>query len=227
MADYTWLYFDLDNTILDFSKASKLAFFDIFKEMDLPMTDLDYDIYSDINHTVWVEFEKGQIGALELRTRRWKLFADDRSLDIDPRKVNAAYFAHISQNPIYVPGAESILAKLKDKYKLAIITNGLAEVQIPRLHITGLDKIFDPIVISEEIGVAKPAAAFFDYVQKLTGHPATEEVLVIGDSLNSDIRGGINYGFDTCWYNYYKAENKSEYHATYEITELSALLELL
>jgi len=227
MAGYTWLYFDLDNTILDFSAASKLAFFDIFKELGFTLNQEDYELYSSINHGVWVEFEKGQLGALELRTKRWKLFAEKRDLDLNPTSVNAAYFAHISRNPIYVPGAKSLLDQLSGKYQLALITNGLAEVQNPRLRLTGLDKVFSPIVISEEIGVAKPTEAFFDYVQEQTGHPLAEEVLVIGDSLNSDIRGGINYGFDTCWYNYYRSENMTEYHATYEITEISALLEIL
>ena len=114
---------------------------------------------------------------MELRTKRWKLFAEKRGLDLNPRSVNAAYFAHISRNPIYVPGAKSLLDQLSGKYQLALITNGLAEVQNPRLQLTGLDKVFSPIVISEEIGVAKPAEAFFEYVQKQTGHPLAEDVL--------------------------------------------------
>lgn len=225
--NYTWLFFDLDNTLLDFNASSKSAFFTYFDKTDLGLGLEDYDRYRVINHQVWVELELGKISFEELKSKRWQVFSDEKRLNLNPLEVNNFYFNHIASNPIYIQGAEALISKLIGKYKLAIITNGLPEVQIPRLSKTGLDKIFDPIVISKSIGYAKPDGAFFDYAYNKAGKPYKEDVLVIGDSLNSDIRGGIQYGFDTCWYNYYAEDNKSEYHATHEVTSMMELESLL
>lgn len=224
---YSWLFFDLDNTLLDFNASSKAAFFSYFDNTDLRLSLEDYDRYRVINHEVWVELELGKISFDELKSKRWQIFSDEKQLGLDALAVNDYYFNHIAANPIYIPSAEQLISKLIGKYKLAIITNGLPEVQLPRLSKTGLDKIFDPIVISQSIGYKKPDEAFFEYAYKKAGEPYKEDVLVIGDSLNSDIRGGIQYGFDTCWYNYYGEDNKSEYHATHEVKNMKELEALL
>jgi len=182
MKNYTWLYFDLDNTLLDFNASSKLSFFAIFKDEGIHFDSDDYAEYKKIS---------------------------------------------LAKNPIYVPGAKEFIEKIKTLYKLAIITNGLPEVQKPRLQLTGMDKIFDPIVISGELGHAKPDERFFSHVHQLTGRPMKEDVLVIGDSLNSHIGGGNYYGFDTCWFNYGGIENKTEYHANYEVSSIAELEALL
>jgi len=227
MSKYNWLYFDLDNTLLDFSTASKNAFYYIFVNHGITMGPDDYQKYSVINHKVWVELEKGLISSEELKIKRWSIFLEQEKINLDPKKINEAYFLHLAYNPIFVNGAKDLLKSLSGKFNLALVTNGLPEVQIPRLRLTGLDQTFKPIVISDEIGVAKPAAGFFDYVQNKCGHPLKEEVLVIGDTLTSDIRGGINYGFDTCWFNPNSADNKTQYHANYEISRINDLSEIL
>lgn len=227
MEKYTWLYFDLDNTILDFDKSSGFAFYDAFDKHLVSLEAKDYKRYKEINHEVWLELEKGNISPEVLKIKRWEIFLKEMNLKLDPEIINNSYFDHIKYNPLYVEGAKALLAELQGRFNLCLITNGLTEVQIPRLRLTGLDKVFDPVVISQEIGVAKPAAAFFDHIQKLNDSPLKESVLVIGDTLTSDIRGGINYGFDTCWYNYGGIENKTEYHPTYTITEIGNLKNIL
>lgn len=224
---YTWLYLDLDNTILDFDKASWFAFYDAFDKYMIEMDREKYKRYKAINHEMWVALEKGQIAAEDLVIKRWEIFIEELGLKADPVVINNSYFDHLGYNPIYVEGAKELIPDLASLYNLCLITNGLARVQIPRLKLTGLEKYFKHIVISEEIGVAKPAAAFFDHVQGLTGHPFKDNVLVVGDTLTSDIRGGINYGLDTCWYDHRGEGNATEYKPTYSIASLSALRTLL
>jgi len=190
MQRYEWLYFDLDNTLLD-------------------------------------ELEKGLISSEALKTKRWRLFVHEMNLDLDPAEINASYFNYLAYNPIYVEGAQSLIQKLHKSYRLALITNGLPELQRPRLELTGLEKYFDPIVISDVIGAAKPDSAFFDYVYEKSGRPSKDQILIIGDTLTSDIRGGINYGIDTCWFNFHGIENKTEYRPTYTISNLAELDKLL
>ncbi len=227
MRKYTWLFFDLDNTLLDFSSASKKAFFHIFNERSIELDDRHYAIYSEINHKMWVELERGKIGFEDLRTGRWQLFMDEIMITEDSVEINNAYFEHIANHPIFIDGAQELIRHVEGKYNLAMITNGLPEVQYPRIKLTELDKYFDPIIISKEIGYSKPDRAFFEYATRKTGNPMNEDVLVIGDSLTSDIRGGINYGYDTCWYNPTKQENQTEYHATYEIDDVRQLISIL
>lgn len=224
---YKWLYFDLDNTILDFDASSELAFYEMFEARGLTLTQNDFKIYKKINKGVWARMEKGLIDHKIVKAERWRLYLETINLEADPLEVNAQYFNIIKTNPIYIDGAESLLENLKDRYRLCLITNGIAEVQWPRIKLKGLENVFDEIVISEEIGISKPMAGFFDHCQKLNGHPNKSDVLIIGDTLGSDIKGGNLYGMDTCWYNYHKEENNSEIQATYNVESLEELLVLL
>lgn len=227
MKRYQWLFFDLDNTILDFGASSKVAFFEIFAAKDLKMSSEDYKAYRDINHEMWVEFEKGKLSTEEVKHLRWDKFFELKKLKLNSKEINAAYFEHIKMNPLWISGAEELLIQLVRTHNICIITNGLSEVQHSRLELAGIKELVHHIVISDAIGVAKPAAAFFDYAFKTTGDPMKEDVLVIGDTLTSDIRGGIDYGVDTCWYNYYGTENETQYRPTYEVKNIGELADNL
>lgn len=223
MKKYDWLLLDLDNTILDFNASSKQAFFKIFNNLG----EADYKLYRDFNHAVWLAFENGHITKDVLKVKRWSDFFEAIKIAADPQKTNDLYFDHIKMNPLFIEGAYQLILDLKRKYNLCIVTNGLSEVQNSRLQLSGLKDRIEHIVISDTIGVAKPESAFFDYTFKLIGRPMLEDVLVIGDTLNSDIRGGIAYGVDTCWYNYYREENETTYRATYEVKNINGLRRLL
>ena len=223
MKKYDWLLFDLDNTILDFNASSRQAFFKIFSDLE----DADYKLYRDFNHAVWVAFENGHITKEVLVLKRWTDFFEANGMKADPQKTNSEYFGHIRMNPLYIEGAYQLLLDLKQQYQLCIITNGLSEVQNSRLQLSGIKDIIKDIVISDTIGVAKPEEAFFDYTFDLIGKPMRDDVLVIGDTLTSDIRGGIEYGVETCWYNYYQGTNETTYRPTYEVTNMGMLRDLL
>jgi FMN phosphatase YigB (HAD superfamily) len=126
-----------------------------------------------------------------------------------------------------IEGASGILDKLSSRYVLTLITNGISSVQRSRLKAAGIEKYFKKIVISEEIGFKKPDKKFFDEALRQNINPLKEEILVIGDSLSSDILGGINYGLDTCWYNPEGKTNTSGITPEYEISSLDELLKIV
>ncbi len=225
--DYEWLFLDLDNTILDFQKSSELAFIFIFSELGLSLSHEDYKRYKEINSAYWLKLEKGDITFDKLKVQRWEDFLSEMNFQADPAALNDAYLDHIAHHPLYIPDALESLQKFHSRYRLMLITNGLANVQLPRLRITGLNEFFEHIVISEQLGYSKPSREFFDHCHGLSGSPMHDMVLVIGDTLTSDIGGGLNYGYHTCWYNYHKSENQSEYRPHYEVQSHKEIQQLL
>lgn len=231
MRKFEYLLFDLDNTLLDFSASSKEAFKVIFESHPFINFDDDYKVYSGINKKVWEDLESGNIDEKKLKTARWSMFFKAKGIsDLDPSETNKRYFDFIGQNPIFVKGAEDILSELKKvDYPMAIITNGLAEVQWPRLKLSGIVELFTPIVISNEIGFAKPDNRFFQYTYDRLEDVDKSRVLVIGDTINSDIKGGNDFGFQTCWFKHKKCsvvkegESKPD-HIINDITELLSIV---
>jgi len=139
--------------------------------------------------------------------------------------VSQRYLRNLALGTDLLEGADAVVHGLLPDYRLALVTNGLQDVQRPRLLNSSLRDCFEHIFISEEIGAAKPTRTYFDAVFAALGQPAREKVLIIGDSLSSDMRGGLDYGIDTCWYN---PKGKSiDLPVTYQIRHLNQLAELL
>ena len=133
------------------------------------------------------------------------------------------YLEQLSEKAVFMHGADKLLEQQYGNYKLGIVTNGLKQVQKPKLIKNNLAHYFNIIVVSDEIGVSKPNVAFFDHVFEEMNFPHKEKVLIIGDSLSSDIRGGNNYGIDTCWI-YLKGKVAHEHNLpTYTIEKLEEL----
>ena len=220
---YEWLLFDLDNTLLDFDRASIIAFQQTLLAFNLSSQPHYYKLYKKVNHKVWQAYEQKAITAIELRSKRFQLFLEAIGKTGDAAQMNATYLSMIVKYSKVLEGVPNLLYNLSQQYKMAIITNGLKEVQRPRLALTQLDHYFSEIIVSDEIGFAKPQKEYFDYVFDKIKQPQKSEVLVIGDSLNSDIQGGNNYGVDTCWYNPSKQKNFTGPQPTYEVEKLSSL----
>lgn len=220
---YDWLLFDLDNTLMDFDEASIIAFQQTLLASNIPSQPHYYKLYKKVNHKVWQSYERKEITAIELRSRRFKLFLKEIGKTGDAKQMNATYLSQIVKHSKVLEGTRELLESLVKNYNLAIITNGLKEVQRPRLALTKIDHYFDAIIVSDEIGYAKPQKEYFDYVFNEIQMPPKVKVLVIGDSLNSDITGGNNYGIDTCWYNPSKQKNTVDIQPTFEINRLSQL----
>ena len=196
-----WLLFDLDNTLLDFDSGAKYALTSTLEEHNFTEIEQLIASYHTINHRCWHRYEVGEIDIPTLKRLRFEIFVEENQLLVDPAVLNRNYLDQLSEQVREIQGARQVLEWSGQHFKLALVTNGFAEVQHPRIEKSDLKRYFEHIVISEEIGSNKPATAFFDHTFDLIDKPAREEVMIIGDSLSSDIKGGSDYGIKTCWYN--------------------------
>jgi 2-haloacid dehalogenase len=222
---YTWLLFDADDTLFDYSRAETSALQGTFEELGMAFEPEFLNIYKRYNQQVWQEFERGHITTLELRIKRFRLLFTEIGVPSNVRNFSVRYLKNHARSSHLFEDVIEILQVLSSRYHLALVTNGLSEVQRPRLERSAIRPFIEKIFISEEIGVAKPETGFFDAVFREIGHPARSQVLIIGDSLSSDMQGGINYGIDTCWFN--PGGKTTELPVTYKINTLKQLLDIL
>ncbi len=224
---YPWLWFDADNTLFDYNRAEATALRNTFHSLSLPYEDGYLDIYQRINQGLWQALEKQEITQADLRYRRFELLLEKLQQSGSPNQMSSAYVEYLTSCTDLIDGAYEVLETLKETSHIAIVTNGLQAVQRGRLAHSTIRDFIDEIIISEEIGAAKPHAAFFDIAFARTGRPAKSDVLVIGDSLTSDMQGGVDYGLATCWYNPTAEPRPADLGITYEIRQLRELLEML
>ena len=224
---FEYLFFDADNTLWDFNLSEKFALFKVITENKIEYDPQHLEAYHRVKKACWHNFENGNLSAADLKSKRFELFCNEFDFKIDAEQMGKSYLQYLSSTDFMIPGALSLLDRFARRHKLVLVTNGIKEVQRRRISNTGLERYFESIVISDEIGVAKPHTDFFDFAFEQVGSPGKEEVLMIGDSLNSDIRGGNNYGITTCWFNPEGAEVNPEILASFEITKLQELIELV
>lgn len=182
-----------------------------------------YADYKKINVQCWYEHEQGIIDRDTLVYQRFKRYFDFVQVDIDPVSSQHQYLLNLSTKPYLNPGAGEVLEWLKGKTRLGYITNGMKEVQRPRLELIGWHEFFETIVVGGEIGHSKPHYGYFHHVQNEMGNPAKSQVLVVGDSLTADIEGARLYGYDTCWYNPGSEKCDLEHSPGYIISHLGEL----
>ncbi len=196
-----WIMFDLDNTLVDFSIASKKALVQTCKDNNLEFNDSFYSTYYKINKKCWEDFEAGIKTAMDIRKERFTHTFDKLGIsNIDGFAFNAEYMKHIVQFTEAYDGIIDMLSTLKSNYVLSIVTNGLKEAQRPRMDLVQITKYFDSIIVSDEIGHSKPSSAYFDIAfNSLENNIDKQDILVVGDSLKSDILGANNYGLKSCW----------------------------
>lgn len=224
---YTWLFFDADDTLFDYGKAEGYALSAALAQTGLPASGDVLPAYQEINQSVWKEFEQGTISAVDLRLVRFARLFERLDLVANAETFSQRYLAALSQAGFLIDGVEPLLTRLAKNYHLGLVTNGLPEVQRPRLLSSGIANFFEFTAISEEIGTAKPDPRFFQAALTLAGHPEPAGVLVIGDSLSSDIRGGCLAGLDTLWYNPARKPADPRWPATYEVQTLAEISNLL
>jgi 2-haloacid dehalogenase len=222
---YSWLLFDADDTLFDYPKAEAKALQWTFEQVGLPFQAYILPVYHKYNSQVWRELEQGQVTPLELRTKRFRLLFDDLGYNTDPQVFSSLYLKNLARGTDLIDGAAEILQQFSGKVHIGLVTNGLADVQRPRLESSSIRPYIEAIFISEELGTAKPSEAYFDLVFRSIGNPPKEDVLMIGDSLTSDMLGGVQYGLHTCWYN--PAGKITDLPVTYQIQRLSELVQVL
>lgn len=196
------LLFDIDGTLFDYNKSEKSALSDTYNRFEIAESlETFLTLYKEENSRIWREFENNQISAEELKAERFKRLFERIKININPRRFSEEYLDNLSQKTFLIDGAEELLKTLHKDFILVLITNGLTQVQKRRLSLSNLEKYFQSVIISEEVGSAKPDNGIFDAALDSVNHTNKKSTIIIGDSLNSDILGGINYGISTCWYN--------------------------
>jgi 2-haloacid dehalogenase len=224
---YKHLLFDADDTLLDFQASEQEALKGLFESLGLTITDDLVDKYHEINHGLWAAFERGEVTKDEiLQTRFRKLFAAI-GFEIDRPSLEAEYQEMLASGHMVIPGTFELLDQLRGHFELYIVSNGVASTQYNRLHASGLFPYFQNIFISEETGYQKPQIEFFQYVFDRIPEFDSSKALIIGDSLSSDIQGGINANIDTCWYNPNKLVNNKGLKITKEISNLDQLCDIV
>ena len=224
---YPWLWFDLDGTLFDFNKAEATALHKAFEILDLHFEPAYLPAYQRINHGLWQALERGEITQSALQSRRFELLLAELGLGASAARLGEVFVEQLSLCPDLIDGAFEVLSALSLTSRIAILTNGLKSVQRRRIGHSFVREYISAIVISEEIGAAKPQREFFAIASKMTGLPATKEILLIGDGLGPDIRGGAAYGLDTCWFNPRGEPRPGDVRITYEIRGLPVLLDLI
>ncbi|MBN2533992.1 MAG: YjjG family noncanonical pyrimidine nucleotidase [Spirochaetales bacterium] len=197
---YYGFLIDADNTLFDFDRAEQEAFLSVFRNVHYSGSlDKAYRQFSFINKNLWKLFEKKKISIKAIRKERFVILLKSLKIKEDPDKLALLFIEELSVKPYLFPHAKEVLEYLSGRALLCLITNGIASVQRGRLAGAGIEKFFQSIIISEEIGYSKPDPAFF---KKATAdmHLPQFTILCVGDSPSSDIEGGNLAGFDTCWY---------------------------
>ena len=225
---YEVLLFDADETLFDFKKAEKYAFENSIQEFNIEYNEnYHYKIYEEINKNIWLEFEKGSITQEKLKTERFKRLSKEINIPFDETGFSKAYIYHLSNASFLYNDSAELIKNLSKDYKLAIITNGLTDVQSKRIRQSVIAKYFDTIIISEEVKISKPNPEIFEIALNKLNYKDKSKVLMIGDSLTSDIQGGINFDIDTCWINFNKSKNLTSTIPTYEISSLNELIKII
>ncbi len=218
---YTTILFDSDDTLLDFKASERQAIYRAFEKAGLPFDEEIRAVYSEINHSLWKALERGETTTAELLVERFRRLFERYGYDYDPKEMNDLYFHCLSDTAFTMEGAVEILEYLKDRYELDIITNGVGYIQTARLSNADIRKYIKHLFISGEIGVSKPHKGFFDHVLSHIDEKDKSRILVVGDSLTSDIKGAIDAGLDCVYIG--NAENEATY-CIGSITELKKIL---
>ena len=223
------ILWDLDNTLIDFDIAEKNAIKSLFEKYNLgPCTDKMIKEYDKINKSYWKKFEKNEVdkknGLVQRYVDFFKLYNLDTSI---AREFNDAYQIALGDTIIYLDDSYNIIKSLKGKVRQCIVSNGTTAAQRNKLKKSKFDELFDDVFLSDEIGFEKPSVEFFDYVFDKIGVTDKSEVIIVGDSISSDIQGGENAGIKTVWYNAKGKGHNERPRVDYDIRDLREVYKIL
>ena len=222
-----FLFLDLDDTILDFHKAERIAISKTFRDFGIEPTEEVLARYSQINKACWHKLEMGEWTREQVLVRRFELLFAEHNIVCDGTQVARAYEKNLAIGHYFLPGAEEAVDALSKKYRLFLASNGTASVQQGRMTSANLYRFFEKVFVSQELGANKPAKEFFERATAQIPDYDPQKALMVGDSLTSDILGGINAGMKTCWVNPKHLPADPAITADYEIEALSQLESLL
>lgn len=225
---YNCLLLDMDDTLLSFKESERESLIKVLEKYNIPATDENIQIYHDVNEGLWKEFEKGKIKKHVLEKTRFQKFGQAAGVEINhSEQMNRDYRGFLSQSAILFDGALEFLEDVEDYATIAIVTNGVEIVQQNRIKISGLIDFVDGVYTSEKVGAQKPNKQIFISALRDLGVEKWDKVLVVGDRLQSDIKGGINAGLDTCWINFSDEENTTNITPKYEVKDYTQLKNII
>lgn len=222
---YNVILLDADNTLFDFDQAEVYALEKTCEAVNQPYNEEIKQIYEKNNRVLWGALEAGKIDMATLKIERFKGFIEDLKLDCEPKFMSDLYMKHLGEGTFEIEGAYEMCQELSKKYQLVIVTNGITTVQESRLKGSRLKPFIKGMITSEAVACSKPNPKIFDYALELINHKSKSDVLMVGDSLTSDMQGGINAEIDTCFYN--PKGITHDLKVTYEIKHLNELVEWL
>lgn len=224
--NYDLILFDLDDTLLDFTKSEKLSF---RKTLESHIENKNfqeiYNDYKNISQSLWGRLEKREITKDFLRVHRFELLFKKHNITLKAFDASEEYLSHLPRNVVLIDGAYDLCKTLSKKLEIGIITNGIEEVQKERLSRSGLTSFISFMVTSEASGFAKPDKRIFSTALQQANH--TSCPLMVGDRIESDILGAQNAKIDSCWFNPSRKTNSSQVNPTHEIHNLSEFIDLV
>lgn len=222
-----FLFLDLDDTILDFQMAERIALRKTLETFGIEPTEEVCALYHRINKAHWEMLERREITRDQVQLGRYAVLLQQLKVDADAAQMNKTYMENLGVGHYFLPGAEKAVISLSKKYKLYLASNGTASVQAGRLKSANISRWFEDVFISQEIGANKPDKAFFEAAFARIPDFDKSRAMIVGDSLTSDILGGINAGIATCWVNPDHKPGREDIRPDYEIESLTQLEELL
>ena len=223
---YSTLLFDLDHTLLDSADSERLAFSQAMEAAGVADSDRYFDAYVAINRDLWAAVERNDLHPDDVKELRFRKLLSATDINADVANLATAYACGLGAHGELYPGTEAVLDALASHATMGLVTNGIGQVQRARIRRLGLETYFDAIAISGEIGHSKPGVEIFARIFEQLGDPDRGSALMIGDSLTSDIQGGLNFGIATCWFNPAGMEPPPDIPLDHQISELHELIPL-
>lgn len=220
---YDWILFDADETLFHFDAFKGMQL--MFARKGVEFTEQDYNHYQMVNKPLWVDYQDGAITAHQLKHTRFQEWAD--KLETTTSDLNSAFLEAMADICTLIPGALELVQAVQGHAKLGIITNGFTELQAVRLERTGMSDYFEHVIISEQVGIAKPDAGIFEHAIEKMGMPCKSKILMVGDNPHSDVLGGINVGIETCWLNHTREPSVDGISPNYTVSSLHELKQIL
>ncbi len=220
---YKVILFDADDTLLDFKANEHASLELIFKKIKYPLTNVIRNEFVKINRDLWYKYEQGAISREAVINSRFQILFDNLGIQENGKEIGAMYTEVLGMGSQMIDSALNVCNALYKSHDLYIVTNGSTDMQVKRLNASGLNEYMKGIFISESVKHQKPSRYFFNYVFTTIDCFDLSRTIIVGDSLSSDIQGGINSGIDTCWFNPDSTRNMTDLNPTYEISSLDDL----
>ena len=215
-----FIFLDLDDTILDFHRSEAVALAKTLQSLNVTPTEAVIKRYSEINRAHWKALERRELTREQVLTGRFSQLFLELGMNVSPNVAQSLYEKNLSESHFFIDGAPRLLMTLSRKYPLYIASNGTTMVQKSRIASAGIGRYFKDVFLSQELGADKPQIEFFERATGQIEGYKPEEAIILGDSITSDMQGGINAGMNTCWFNPHR-RGREGVMPEFEITDLS------